>query len=110
MPVESAADRLVFLDDADFGVAVTYTPAGGGAVALFALFDDPALQVVVGERAETIDARPTLLCRAADLPAGAAAGDAVAFTDPLSGAARAYAVASIEPDGQGMALVSLGAA
>jgi hypothetical protein len=112
VPVESAADRAVFVSADDFGVVASYTRAGGGAVDVPGIFDDPTLMVSLGERAMSQDSRPTLLCRQADLPVGAAEGsvDTVAITHPVSGVALTFRVATIEPDGQGMALLALAAA
>lgn len=41
MAVETAADRAVFVEADDFGVAAVYTPAGGSPVALEILLDEP---------------------------------------------------------------------
>jgi hypothetical protein len=104
MAVETAADRAVFLAADDFGVEAVYTPAGGAAGPTFCgLFDAPTISVAVGDEAETLDARATFFCRAADLPEGAegGAGDTITLGDAT------YEVAAIEPDGQGMTLLRL---
>ncbi|MEY9110399.1 hypothetical protein ABH999_006595 [Bradyrhizobium yuanmingense] len=106
MPIETAADRAVFLNADEFGAEGVYTPAGGLASDPFAgIFDRPSIGTELNQVA-AIDARPTFLCRAADLPA-AANGDA---GDRLAVAGEGgFEVVAIEPDGQGMVLLRLGA-
>lgn len=106
MGIESAADRATFLSAAEFGAEGVYTPAGGAASDPFpGIFDRPSIGVDLNQVA-TIDGRPTFCCRAADLPVGAHgdAGDQLTVTGE-----GAFEVVSIEPDGQGMALLRLGA-
>jgi hypothetical protein len=107
MPVESTADRAVFVNPDEFGAVAIYTAAGGAASLPFAgQFDDPSIAADMND-APSIDARPTFLCRAIDLPLGAS-GDA---GDSLQVAAEGtFEVVSIEPDGTGMVLLRLGAA
>lgn len=108
MPAETAADRLAFLSADEFGATATYTPAGGAAAPDIAgQFDDPFLAVAGAEVAGTADRRPTFFCRAEDLPGAAAGGDA-GDTLAIDGGAT-YRVIGIEPDGTGMALLTLGA-
>ncbi len=110
MPIETAADRLAFLSVDEFGAEGSYAPSGGGGSPVIAgIFDRPSISADLNQVA-TIDARPTFCCRAADLPA-AADGDA---GDQLGVTAEGvfvgtFEVVSIEPDGQGMALLRLGA-
>jgi hypothetical protein len=113
MPVESAADRLSFLDADEFGEEATYTLAGGGATpGIPGILNDPHLSVLAGDGVEVCDSQPTLLCRSADLPGAAAGGDA---GDTLAVAATAvhgavtYRVAELRPDGQGFTLIVLAA-
>ncbi|MFB6460457.1 head-tail joining protein [Bradyrhizobium tunisiense] len=106
MPIETAADRLVFLSVEEFGAEGTYAPAaGGGSTTIAGIFDRPSISTDLNQVA-SLDARPTFCCRAADLPAGADgdAGDQLTVTGE-----GAFEVVSIEPDGQGMALLRLGA-
>ena len=109
MPVESADDRAAFFNDDEFGVAATYTPNGGAASAVTGIFDQPTFMEALGERAMTQDTRTTFVCQEDDLPAAAAADsdDVLALTHPVSGEVLSFIVATIEPDGQGMALLSL---
>ncbi|WBL75601.1 hypothetical protein I3J27_21450 [Bradyrhizobium xenonodulans] len=106
MSIESAADRAVFLNADEFGAEGIYTRAAGAASDPFSgIFDRPSISTDLNQVA-SIDARPTFFCRMADLP-GAADGDA---GDQLAVTGEgAFEVVSIEPDGQGMALLRLGA-
>ncbi|MDA9499281.1 head-tail joining protein [Bradyrhizobium sp. CCBAU 11357] len=106
MPIETAADRLAFLSVDEFGAEGSYAPAaGGGATTLPGILDRPTIAAALNDAA-SLDARPTFLCRQADLPAtaDADAGDQLTVTG-----VGAFEVTSIEPDGQGMALLRLGA-
>lgn len=106
MPIETAADRLAFLSVDEFGAAGLYAPAaGGGSVALAGIFDRPSISTDLNQVA-SIDARPTFCCRLADLPAGA---DGDAGDQLIVAGEGGFEVVSIEPDGQGMALLRLGA-
>jgi len=100
MTVESPADRLSLL--ADFGVTVSWSPGAGDPVEIVALFDNAThSQARFAEELPVIVSEATLTLRAADLPVGAARGDAVTVT------AVAYLVEDIMPDGQGLASVHL---
>lgn len=106
MPIETDADRAVFVNPDEFGAIAIYTPAGGSASPPFnGRFDDPSVGVDLND-AMTVDSRPTLFCRESDLPAGAAgdAGDALAIAGEGT-----FSVVSLEPDGTGMVLLRLGA-
>lgn len=99
MTVESAADRAAILED--FGSVVTWT-VGATASTLTAIFDRPSIAVEMADMA-IIDRDASLKCIEDDIPAGAAAGDAVA----VAGVAQAYKVQAIRVDGQGMAVIDL---
>lgn len=104
MPVETDADRLVFVDPDDFGVVVTYTPAGGGGASFNALFNRPSIDFAVGEVA-AVDRDPWLTCRSSDVPAGARGGD---VGDTVTVASETWRVVAIKPDGSGMTRIDLG--
>jgi hypothetical protein len=108
--IESAADRLSFLSPDEFGERATYTIAGGSVSAsLVGVFNNPFLTVLEDD-VGTSDARPTFVCRAADLPAGARggdAGDALAIEANDLHAALSYLVADLQPDGAGMVRLTL---
>lgn len=105
MPVESDSDRAVFLSANEFGDNAIYTKAGGAPASLTGVFDAPHIDVAMWD-APSSERRPTFLCRTSDIPAGAAGGGA---GDALLVDGTAYNVVDLEPDGQGMTRVVLGA-
>jgi hypothetical protein len=111
MPIESASDRAVFVNPDDFGATAIYTPLATGlpSDAFAGLFDDPSgiMASDIGAGVGAVDGRPTFFCRADDLPDGAEGGDAGDALDVTG--EGAFSVLSIEPDGQGMVLLRLGA-
>lgn len=100
MSVESAADRLAFLDPDDFGEEISWT-VGGTMVTMPVLPSAGTLRLEGIDTPGTIGGEATVLCRGADIPAGAAHGDSVSFWS------AAHTVKSIEPDGTGMTVVRL---
>ena len=108
MPIETAADRAVFLNADEFGASAVYTPAAGGGASdpIAGQFDDPSRASSLGAIG-AIDAVPTFFCQVADLP-GAAVGDAGDVLAIAGG--YTWQVTAIEPDGTGMALLRLAAA
>jgi hypothetical protein len=110
MTVESSADRLTFLSPAEFGDTATYTPAGGPAVpGIAGILNRPHIDTSVSVSpfdVTTSDARPTFICRSADLPPAAQGGDA---GDTLTIGTNTYHVLDLEPDGTGFISVVLGA-
>lgn len=102
MATETDEDRAAFVDVSDFGDAAVYSAAAGGSGSLAGIFDDPSLSAEIND-VSTIGARPTFCCRAAELPNGAEADSG----DLLTVRGATYQVFSIEPDGQGMALLRL---
>lgn len=109
MPIESAADRAVFFSPDEFGVAGVYTAGNGHRQATIeGILDQPSDIVVVGERAETIDAKPTFTCRRSDLPVGASVDGGDTLEVLADGEAVRFLVTDIQPDGTGLVLLSLG--
>jgi hypothetical protein len=112
MPVETAADRAAFCSTEEFGEQATYTLAAGGSKVLAGgIFDRPHIAAAVHGDVETSDAEPTFWCPSAELPAGAAGGDVgdllqIAANDVHG--ALSYRVVDLQPDGQGMTLITLG--
>ena len=100
MAVESAADLAAFFDTAEFAVTATWQTAGGSAD-LPVIFDAEHLALASLAEVALSTASPQLLCRAADLPAGAAAGDTVTV------AGASYVARDIRPDGTGVVTVLL---
>lgn len=107
MAIESDADRLAML--ADFGGAVRWT-VGAATAELVGLLHKGTVRMEMDEGPDILNARATLQCRTSDVPAGAAMGNGLVFTDPLTEADENYVVKSIEPDGTGMSIVLLEAA
>ena len=105
MPVESEADRASFLNSDEFGDGATYTPVTGSPATFTGIFDAPHTAIDIGEISVS-DRRPTFLCRASDVPAGAKGGNA---GDTLLVDGTTYRVIDLEPDGQGMTRIVLGA-
>ena len=95
MPVESAADRLTFLDVDEFGTSATYCLKNGGFSTVAGIFDKEYVEVVgfdVG--VGTHPARFRM--READLPGTYGDGDTLIVS------AVTYTVRDHELDGTGM--------
>lgn len=102
MAVESAADRLVFLDVDEFGIEATYTPvSGGGSTTIRGIFDNEYM-TAEGDPAGAATRMPRFLCREADLTSNGKEGDTL-VVDGVT-----YKVKS-EPhsDGTGMTILWL---
>ncbi len=101
MPVETDADRAVFVDDGDFAVAVAWAHAGGTAT--FTAIFDADYQLIASPFLDggAEGAGPQITARSSDIPAQAAHGDAVTID------ARAYRAVEFKPDGTGMTVVRL---
>ena len=102
MAVESAADRLAFLDTGEFGVSATYTLAAGGDSTVQGIFDKEFREVVEAEFGVGVATHPAgFTMREADLPTGY--GDA----DELIVNAITYVIRAHELDGTGMVVLRL---
>lgn len=95
MAVENADDRSYFLAIDDFGVAATYTPAGGAASTVNGIFDNDFVEVDTGGSVAFAQQQATFMCRTADVSA-AAEGDAIVI------GGESYIVRIVQPDGTGM--------
>lgn len=95
MAVESADDRSYFVAVDDFGVAATYTPAGGSASTVNGVFDNDFVEVDTGGSVTFAQQQATFMCRTADV-SSAAEGDAIT----ISG--ENYIVRIVQADGTGM--------
>lgn len=102
MAVETDADRAVFLDADDFGVAAVWTPLAGGPVTVSGLYDDDFVNLLASGEFGQSGSQPQLLVRASDKPANAAHGDTIVIDGD------AFFVAEFQPDGTGMVRVMLG--
>ncbi|TPK38698.1 hypothetical protein [Mesorhizobium sp. B2-5-3] len=107
MPVETAADRAIFVDADEFGAAVKWTSVA--AVANFsAIFDAEYQLLTLPDLDAGVEASgPQIQCRTSDLPADAAHQDSVQVTDPETSALSNFVVVEIKPDGTGMTVVRL---
>jgi hypothetical protein len=103
MPVESAADRAVFVNAAEHGVVATWTVAATSAVrAVSGIFDAPSADEVTGddfgsayEGMAVTAQRISFLVASADIPASARDGDALVIEGV------AYILRDVRPDGTG---------
>ena len=100
MAVETAADRAIFVSADDFGVAASYTPAGGSASTVNGIFDNEYFATDAGGEVAFALQQPMFHCRTADVPS-AAEGDAIR----VSGVD--YTVRNVRPDGTGMTMLML---
>ena len=104
MPIETAADRAVFVSADEFGVGVSYTQGVAAAATFAAIFDNEYLLVDAGEAGVTSVA-PALTCRSDDLAmlgAGEARVDDQAVVNGVT-----YRVSDVRPDGTGMVVLIL---
>ena len=101
MPIESAADRAVFVNGADFGETILWTVGEADPIAISVLGQAGALMIETQDGPDIQGQEATVTMVEADIPAGADQGDGAVFR------ARHYLVKSIEPDGTGMAIVRL---
>lgn len=101
MAVESLADRAVFVDPDDFGIAVIYNIAGGGQVSLNVIWDDPYEAIDLGGDAPFEASKPEITLRESDLPAGHKNGDTLVVNGSN------YRRTEYRPDGTGMAVMRL---
>ena len=102
MPVESAADRLTFLDTDEFGISATYTLSAGGASTVQGIFDAEFREVVADEFGVGVGVHPPgFTMREADLPSGYGDGDSLTVD------AVVYTIRAHEKDGTGMVVMRL---
>jgi hypothetical protein len=115
MPVETAADRLAFVNSDEFACEVSYTPVGGGpARAIAGIFDSDYLAIDVGGEVEAATRHPRISCRVDDLTLGGKEDDSFVITaGQLEAAgldvkgAGTYLVKLVQPDGTGFADLTL---
>ena len=101
MAIETDADRDVFVEPDDFGVAATWN-AGAGPVSVNGIFEDSYFGIDAGNLEFTQSgARIQFLVKSSSIPAGAAQGNPV-VVDSVQ-----YKVLEIQPDGTGMTVVRL---
>jgi hypothetical protein len=102
MAVETLDDRKVLL--ADFGVACTGTPTGGGSVSFTAIYDaQHALEEAGGFVAFSLD-QPRLTCVTSEVST-LAEGNTV--TVPVDSVNTDYTIRVVMPDGTGITELAL---
>lgn len=102
MAVETLDDRKVMV--ADFGVACTGSPTGGGSVSFTAIYDaQHALEEAGGFVAFSLD-QPRLTCISSQI-SSLAEGDTV--TVPVDSVNTDYTIRVIMPDGTGITELAL---
>lgn len=103
MPIETDADRAVFINADEFGAAVIYTPISTGLpVEISAAWFDPSIGVAINE-ISTDSLRPTLSFRAIDMP-DPQEGDTVRRK---RGGKTMEITTPIQPDGEGFITCAL---
>jgi hypothetical protein len=100
MSIETAADRAAFL--ADFGVLADWTVGATLTPDIVVLFDNGTVSQNLQETVDFLGRRATITLRADDLPVGAGA-----FADTIVINAVSYHPKAVQPDGQGMVVVTL---
>ena len=97
MPVESAADRLTFLDTDEFGTSATYCLAAGGFSTVQGIFDKEYTEVVEAQFGVGVGTHPARFrMREADLPGSYGDGDTLIVSTVT------YTIRDHELDGTGM--------
>ena len=103
MPVETDADRAVFVDPDDFGTTVAWWRSFDIEPVRFpAVFDDE-YQLISAQLADVgvEGSSPQFQCRTVDMPSGAAQADRVEI------GGKRYSAVEFKPDGTGMTIVRL---
>jgi len=99
--LEDEATRAAFMDAGAFGLAASYTPAGGQPQPITGVFTAPHAVRAQGDGPGVATVAPSLVVFAADMPQAAAQGDAVTIN------AISYRVRGLEPDGSGLVRIDL---
>ena len=105
MPVESEADRLSFLNVAEFGSVVTLFPNTVNEVTISGIFDNEHYEVDNGLSVVS-SSEPQLQVRTSDV-SGVGQDDALNVTDQVNGVTSSYTVADIQDDGTGITILRL---
>ena len=98
MPVETAVEREALL--ADFGETMSYTPPGGTATDITAIFDNAYQAVDAGGTIAFAVSQPKILCRTADV-SGAQEGDSIVYSGTT------YTMSIVMNDGTGISEIML---
>lgn len=96
--VETASDRLIMLSD--FGEDVVFTPVGGNASTIKAIFDNIYQSVEAGGSVGFALTQPKIMVRTADVPS-------IAEGDNINLRSTNYTVRVVMQDGTGMTEIGL---
>jgi hypothetical protein len=100
MGVETAADRAVFVNPADFGVTATYTPVAGSPSSVNGIKDAPWVNAQVEAFVGVESTHPTFLAETANLPG-------VTHGATLVIAGVTFKVRGVQDDGTGFTVLIL---
>lgn len=98
MGIETATEREVLL--ADFGETMSYTPSGGTATDITAIFDNAYQAVDAGGTIAFAVSQPKIMCRTADV-SSAQEGDTIVYNSTT------YTMTIVMDDGTGMSEIML---
>lgn len=106
MPLESAADRAVFLNAEEFGASATM-PDEDPVVSFSGVLDEDAEVSLerMGSGVQTV--QPIFTVRNSDLPGSSLDGKRILVTHPITGLVINYRIGNIEPDATGMTILHL---
>ena len=94
-------DRAPSFDTDDFATASSCTPTGGPASTVSGIFDNEYFEIDPLSGVGVVSAQLRFICTTADLPGGAAAGDAITVDG------TAYTVRVIQPEGPSVTILVL---
>lgn len=98
MGIETATEREVLL--ADFGETMSYTPLGGTATDITAIFDNAYQAVDAGGTIAFAVSQPKIMCRTSDV-SSAQEGDTIVYNSTT------YTMTIVMDDGTGMSEIML---
>jgi hypothetical protein len=98
MSVETVLERQALL--ADFGEVMTFTPAGGSASQITAIFDNAYQAVDAGGTVAFAVSQPKIMCRTSDV-SNATEGDTIIHNSVT------YTMTIVMDDGTGMSEIML---
>lgn len=98
MGIETATEREVLL--ADFGETMSYTPSGGTATDITAIFDNAYQAVDAGGTIAFAVSQPKIMCRTSDV-SSAQEGDSIVYNSTT------YTMTIVMDDGTGMSEIML---
>lgn len=100
MGVETDTIRSIYLNTNDYGQEATYTPSGGSGSTINGLLDKESDDIESGGEVGVVYSTTTFTCRTSDV-SSASFGDSL-VTDSVT-----YTVRKVEPDNNGMTVLTL---